>query len=80
MTQDSETRNFYLAACYMALGAKYEKMSCDEINPGRKTFHFSGEIDFLQTKKDFANGTLIINASRYSDCLRNPKSILHGSE
>jgi hypothetical protein len=78
---DAETRNFYLAACYMVLGAKYEKMTCDDANsPGRKTFHFSGEIDFTQVKKDFANGTLMINASRYSDCLRNLKSILHGSE
>jgi hypothetical protein len=77
---DSDTRNFYLAACFMALGAKFEKMSCDEENTSRKTFHFSGDINFSQIKKDFANCTLMVNASRYADCLRNLKSILHGSE
>jgi hypothetical protein len=77
----NDTRNFYLAAAYMTLGAKYIEMTIDDVNsPGRKTFHFSGEIDFTQVKKDFANCTLMINASRYADCIRNLKSILHGSE
>jgi hypothetical protein len=80
MYTDNQTRNFYLAACYMTLGANYVNMSCDEENTSRKTFHFSGEIDFAQIKKDFSTGTLMINASRYADCLRNLKSILHGSE
>jgi hypothetical protein len=80
MDTENTTRNFYLAACYMSLGAKYENMSCDEGNASRKTFHFSGDIDFAQVKKDFSNGTLMINAARYADCLRNLKSILHGSE
>ena len=81
--ENTTTRNFYLAAVYMTLGAQYEKMtSDDDNNPGRKTFHFQPkeELDFAQIKKDFAAGTLMINASRYADCLRNLKSILHGSE
>jgi hypothetical protein len=77
---DDSTRNFYLAAAYWTLGAKYESMTSDENNTSRKTFHFSGDIDFTQVKKDFANETLQINASRYADCIRNLKSILHGSE
>jgi hypothetical protein len=56
-------------------------MTSDDCNsPGRKTFHFTGEIDFAQVKKDFTNGTLMISASRYADSLRSLKSILHGSE
>jgi hypothetical protein len=78
---DSDTRNFYLAAAYMTLGAQYVEMTSDDCNsPGRKTFHFTGEIDFVQVKKDFTNGTLQVSASRYADSLRNLKSILHGSE
>jgi hypothetical protein len=78
---DTDTRNFYLAAAYMTLGAKYKDMTIDDLSsPGRKTFHFTGDIDFVQIKKDFANASLMINASRYADCLRNLKSILHGSE
>jgi hypothetical protein len=83
MMDENTTRNFYLAAVYMTLGAQYEKMTSDDPNNlGRKTFHFlpKEELDFAQTKKDFANGTLMINAARYADCLRNLKSILHGSE
>jgi hypothetical protein len=76
----NDTKNFYLAAAFMTLGAKYESMSNEDPNPGKKTFHFSGTIDFQKIKKDFANETLQINASRYADCIRNLKSILHGSE
>jgi hypothetical protein len=81
MMEENTTRNFYLAAAYMTLGAQYVEMTSDDCNsPGRKTFHFTGEIDFAQVKKDFTNGTLMVSASRYADSLRNLKSILHGSE
>ena len=79
--ENNETRNFYLAAAYMTLGAQYAEMTSDDSNNlGRKTFHFTGEIDFNQVKTDYANGTLMVNAAKYADCLRNLKSILHGCE
>jgi DNA-directed RNA polymerase beta subunit len=78
---ENTTRNFYLAAAYMTFGAKYDKMSTDDINsPGRKTFHFTGDIPYEQIRTDFNKCMLMINASKYSDAIRNLKSILHGSE
>lgn len=70
------TKMFYLAATMMSLGATHEKT--DKSDPSHFVFHFSSDnINFPQVEKDFTNGTLMVNASRFSESIRNLKSIIH---
>ena len=83
------TKDLYLAACYMALGAKYEKT--DKTDKRHMAFHFSPkqlfhsgtlkdivydqDLDGIET--EWANGVVMVNAVQYKDALQRLKAIIH---
>ena len=89
------TKDIYLAAAWMALGAKYERV--DKTDPRHQVFYFSSEnklvfpknqydseirvsgVDLDDVEKNWANGTLSGNLYEFSRALQRMKSIIHSS-
>ena len=84
------TKDIYLAACYMALGAKYERT--DKSDRRHMAFYFSpkplfetgvlavnelGGQDLDKIETDWANGCVLVNAIQYKDALQRLKAIIH---
>lgn len=90
VAQQKKTRDLYLAAAFLALGAKYE--GSDRTDPKNMEFIFSpkkvGEstalsgldaatldLDFIEAQ--WVNRSLPINAPDYADAIKRMKSLVH---
>lgn len=82
------TRDIYLAACWLALGAKLEKT--DKKDPRHMEFLFTpkkmGEtgilaeissLDLDKIEMDWANGCVMVNAVQYKEALQRMKAVIH---
>lgn len=73
-----KTKMFYVACACMSLGAILE--DTDRADPRHLVFSLSGEMDFEKIAKEFSNGTLMVNASRFAEACRNLKSVVHAAD
>ena len=89
------TRDIYLAAAWMAMGAKYEGV--DKTDPRHQEFTFSStssphlpenqydsitieyEPDLEDIQKKWVNSDLMINAVDFKNAIQRMKSIIHSS-
>ena len=90
-TVERTTKDIYLAAVWMALGATYERV--DRTDPRHQEFTFSTiddsieaadgiinmnrAVDMEVVEKEWANGTLVINAVQFKDAIQRMKAIIH---
>lgn len=84
-----KTRDIYLAAVLIVLGAKLDRT--DKADPRHQEFHFSANvenspvdeilhgIDFEKVETDYANAELMINAVKFKEALQRMKSIIHSN-
>lgn len=88
-----KTKNIYLAAILLALGAKLE--NTDRSDPRHQEFEFSSEtgieetankqivaksgVDFECIEKDYANKELMINAWDFQESIQRMKALIHSS-
>lgn len=78
-----DTQDLYLAAAFLALGAKY--VGADKSNPRKMTFKFTSNLvedddqpfPFSTVERDWINRILLVNAKRYAEALQSMKSIVH---
>lgn len=84
----ASTKDIYLAAAMIALGAKHEKT--DKTDPKHMQFEFSAPTAFKtgelakipapsleQIESEWVNATLMVNAVAYKDALQRLKGIVH---
>jgi len=83
------TKDIYLSAAWMALGAKFEKV--DRTDPRHQEFFFSSgkadftdllageEIDLNEIEKQWANEDLRINAVHFKNALQRMKALVHSA-
>ena len=80
------TKDIYLAACWLALGAKLERT--DKADRRHMEFHFSSHefssqilngasLDLNKIETDWANGCVMVNAVQYKDALQRMKAVIH---
>jgi hypothetical protein len=84
-TYEIGTSDIYLAAAYMALGAKYTR--ADKSNSRHMTFYFvppesENEEEFLtfsfqKIESNWVNRTLLVNAQRYKEAIQTLKGVVH---
>lgn len=84
-----KTKDIYLAAVMLALGAKLDHT--DKSDPRHQEFHFSEyegkgpvdellhSVDFEKVELDYANAKLEINAVKFKEALQRMKSIIHSN-
>jgi len=94
MTKQIEsTKDIYLAAAWMASGAKYEKV--DKTDPRHQEFYFSSTneeptpdgsmvlvlkvVNMEEIKEQWVNAELMVNAVQFKEALQRMKSIIHSS-
>ena len=90
MKTEKSTRDIYLAAVWMASGAKFIK--ADRTDPKHQVFHFSMEtpddefgklitpnksMDVIE--KQWINGELMINAVKFKDAIQRMKGVIYSS-
>lgn len=81
-----QTKDIYLAAALLSLGAIYE--GADRSDPKHMQFKFSPrkatigtavaqtqDLDFIETQ--WVNKTLVVNAAEYAAAIKSMKSIVH---
>lgn len=84
------TRDLYLAAALLSLGAVYEGANRDD--PRNMEFKFSPKMakmtsdsleiptmDLDNIEKSWVNHTLVVNATDYADAIKRMKSLVHTS-
>lgn len=80
------TKDIYLAAAYIALGALYD--GADKSNPKQMIFYFkppeqteedAQPFDFEKVERLWVNGILLVNAKSYAQALRDLKSVVHSN-
>jgi hypothetical protein len=88
---NKRTKDIYLSAAWLALGAKYEKV--DRTDPRHMEFFFSSgkddvstqndiltvsmEVDLELIEKQWANAELIVNAIKFKEALQRMKALVH---
>lgn len=83
-----KTKDIYLAAAMIALGAKHE--STDKTDPRHMEFKFAAPTAFQtgelakipapsleQIESEWLNGTLMVNAIAFKDAIQRLKGIVH---
>lgn len=85
--QQKKTRDLYLAAAFLALGAKYE--GSDRSDPKNMEFIFTPKMseskdippiveqDLDAIEAQWINRKLVINAPDYADAIKRMKSLVH---
>lgn len=88
----NSTKDIYLAACWSALGAKYERTDKTDIR--HMEFYFSpkplfetgviagtlANVDAQDLEKiegDWVNGCVLVNAVQYKEALQRLKAVIH---
>ena len=85
------TKDIYLSAAWLSLGAKYEKV--DRVDPRHMEFFFSSgndsvstsdgklkisrEVDLENIEKQWANAELMVNATKFKEALQRMKAVVH---
>ena len=69
------TTDIYLAAIYLALGAKLAFVDKDDIR--HQEFHFNGVEEFDKIKTEYINGDLMINAVKFKESIQRLKSEIY---
>jgi hypothetical protein len=85
------TKDIYLSAAWLSLGAKYEKV--DRTDPRHMEFFFSSGVDAVSTENgklsvsreidlenienQWANAELMVNATKFKEALQRMKAIVH---
>lgn len=84
------TQDLYLAAAYLALGAKYE--GADRSDPKNMEFIFVPKMsqssvipstpmqDLDRIEADWINETLVVSATAYAAAIKRMKSLVHSKE
>jgi len=73
---EKSTRDIYLAAVWMALGAKFVK--ADRTNIRHQIFHFKSDaVDFDDVEKKWTNAELTVNAVQFKDAIQRMKGIIY---
>lgn len=86
----NSTKDIYLAACWLALGARHERT--DKTDARHMEFFFSprplfetGVLsgtaidgqDLSKIEGDWVNGCVMVNAVQYKDALQRLKAVIH---
>lgn len=84
----NSTKDLYLAAAWLTLGAKHEKT--DKTDSRHMIFYFSpkaigetGELkdipamDLEKIEADWVNGCVMVNAVTYKEALQRLKAVIH---
>jgi hypothetical protein len=86
-TVQKTTRDLYLAAAFLALGAKYE--GANRTDPKNMEFIFTPKVtksdaipkvplqDLEKVESEWINETLVINATEYAAAIKRMKSLVH---
>lgn len=84
------TKDLYLAATWLALGARHE--GTDKTDPRHMTFKFSPKPlfetgvlagtpvdgqDLEKIETDYVNGCVMVNAVAYKEALQRLKAVIH---
>ena len=86
----NSTKDIYLSALWMAMGAKFERV--DRTDPRHQVFYFSESdvpapdgsrvlvgIDLLDLEKQWVNKEIKVNAWEFKEAIQRMKSIIHSS-
>lgn len=91
----NSTKDIYLAACWLSLGARHERT--DKTDTRHMEFFFSpkplfetGVIvsenmenppaqDLDKIERDWVNGCVMVNAVQYKDALQRLKAVIHST-
>jgi hypothetical protein len=87
----TSTKDIYLAAAFLAVGAKHE--NTDKSDKRHMEFKFSAPvakfetgalkdipaISLEQVESDWINGTLMVNAVAYKDAIQRLKGVIHST-
>jgi hypothetical protein len=86
------TKDIYLSAAWLALGAKYERVDRSEprhmefffssgedhvSEPARGTLVIMRDVDLELIEKQWANAELVVNAVKFKEALQRMKSLVH---
>lgn len=87
------TKDIYLAAAYLAIGAVLDDTIRDDPRHLRFVFDLSGAMPVATTIPDlleqlkastieslYTNGKLMVSASKYAESIRHLKSIIHATD
>lgn len=89
-TEVKTTKDLYLAAAFLAMGAKYE--GADRTDPKNMEFKFSPKTtdsaslpsitvqNLDDIEKQWINETLVISATKYANAIKKMKSLVHTRE
>lgn len=72
------TKNIYLAAIYIALGAEYSHANKDDIRHQKFIFK-DWDVDANKIRAEYINGTLMINAADFIEAIQRMKSEIHSN-
>ena len=72
------TKDIYLAAAYLAIGAVLDDVKKDD--PRHLRFVFLCDNVELDVEDSYINGKLMVSASKYAESIRHLKSIIHASD
>lgn len=88
----NSTKDIYLAACWLAMGAKYDHADKTDARhmeffispkPLFETGVLAGTLtnmdgqDLKKIEEDWANGCVMVNAVQYKDALQRLKAVIH---
>jgi hypothetical protein len=77
MEEKFVTKDIYLSAALIALGALYD--GADKSEPRHMEFRLVGDRDFDDLHTQWVNGTLTVNAVRFKNALQQLKSVVHSA-
>jgi len=72
------TKDIYLAAALLTLGAELVDTIRDDPKHLRFVFEHSGDLKELENA--YTNGKLEVSASKYAESIRRMKSIVHSTD
>lgn len=78
MTENFGTKDIYLAAALVALGATY--IGADKSEPRHMEFQFLNDgFDYDSVHTDWVNSVLKVNAVAFKNALQQMKSVVHSA-
>ena len=78
MKDETSTKDIYLAAAFITLGATYD--GADKSDPRHMIFSFSGDgVDLDEIETQWVNSQLRVNAVHFKNALQQMKAIVHSA-